>query len=310
MNFNTSLLREKFVILDQSKSEDEGQALIALGNRIALPLEDRKGNKEALVIRGQNMHITLRMAARLYHAYQKDGSIVNRAAPYDWDSAWDSILNDFEFAYNRERWIAVYYHGRVIFQSGSRHPFLDMIEKCDTDNKLDYDFAVPMAEDLLRKSGQNIKIKYNGNVAFTIDFKEREGRCGIISRGPEQTTTFSFTVLPKGEDHLNVAQAVSCAAAFLEGIQLAFQIGFDTEKIRLGIIERHTKDEQKVKDARHRLTRLNTEISNMETAFTVRYRPEKPAFDHFLNEAKEVAQKTLRPPEESGEEESEGLEGS
>jgi hypothetical protein len=89
---------------------------------------------------------------------------------------------------------------------------------------------------------------------------------------------------------------VSCSAAFLEGIQLAFLVGFNTEKIRLGIIERFSKEEKQTREAGERLVRLRHEVSNLEDTFEVRYRPEKPSFTMFLNQAETLAQKTLVPP--------------
>ncbi len=92
---------------------------------------------------------------------------------------------------------------------------------------------------------------------------------------------------------------MSAAAAFLEGIQLAFMIGMNNIKIQLGIIERLSKDEKKNREAIRRLSRLSAEIANLENSFDVRYRPEKPEFQHTIMDAEKLAMKVLQPEEGS-----------
>ena len=173
-----------------------------------------------------------------------------------------------------------------------------MIEKCDQDNTQDYDYAIPLAEKMFHNAGQNLRIEHDANVALSVSFDKEEGRCGIILRGSNKTTTFTFAVRPKqAKMPINIPQCLGAAAAFLEGVQLAFLVGMNMEKIRIGLIERHTKDEKQTKEGRRRLQRLKTEIENMEAAFDVRYRPEKPEFHLLLAEAEELGQRILEPPE-------------
>src|SRR5688500_7645667 len=131
-DFNTSLLREKFIIRDVSPDQTAAEPVIALSNRIALPLSDHLGHgAETLVIRSQNMHGCLRMAARVVQEFQDLGPIVSRPKPLDWKYLWMSINKGYEEKFNPDRWIAVYHKGHVIYEDGDtrRHPFLDIIEQ-------------------------------------------------------------------------------------------------------------------------------------------------------------------------------------
>jgi hypothetical protein len=298
--FSTALLREKFVIRDLAYGhhEDERSTLIALSNRMVVELRDNSGDlSETFIVRAQNMHSTIRISARIIQAYKQGGPLLPRATAFDWEGAWGSIVNDYEYAYNPDRWVAIYNDGKCIYQQNEHHSFLDVVEKCDIDNELDYDFAIPRAEELFAKAGKDVKILHDANVALSTEFRDNQGRCGVISRGSNQTTTFTFSVRPeRASQDVNVAQAISCSAAFLEGIQLAFLVGFNTEKIRLGIIERFSKEEKQTREAGERLARLRHEISSLEDTFEVRYRPEKPSFTMFLNQAETLAQKTLVAP--------------
>ncbi|MEZ5815016.1 MAG: hypothetical protein R3E13_09930 [Alphaproteobacteria bacterium] len=296
-DFTSSLLREKFVIHD-AKAGPKDRGTVALSNRFVVELRDAQEKRvETFIVRGHNMHSVVRMAARIIHDFDNGGPISIRQSSYDWEKVWDSIVNDYEYAYNPQRWAAIYAGGKCVFEAGERHPFLDMIEKCDADNKLDYDYAVPLAEKLFQQAGQEVRIEHEANVALSVNFEEGAGRLGIILRGSNKTTTFSFTARPKGKnDALNIPQCLGAAAAFLEGVQMSFMVGMNIEKIRLGIIERLSKEEKQTREGRQRLTRLAAEISNLENAFDVHYRPEKPEFHLLMAEAEELGQRILEPP--------------
>ncbi len=296
--FNSSLLREKFVIRDKQPG-GQAPSVVALSNRLPVPLRDKNNSLiETFVIRAHNMHLTVRMAARIINEFKNRGPIGKRVDPYKWEAAWDALVNDYEYAYNPQRWIAIYYEGKCVFSSGEHHPFLDMIEKCDVNNSQEYDYAVPLAEKLLHDSGKDVKIDHDSNVALSVDIKDSQARIGVILRGANRTTTFSFIANASGSDIIDAAQCLGAAAAFLEGVQLAFAMGMNTEKIRIGIIERHSKEEKQTREGKQRLNRLAGEIAAMENAFDVNYRPEKPEFHHIMMDAEQLGQRILVPPEE------------
>lgn len=301
-HFNGSLLREKFVIRDAGIT-DEASAVVALSNRFVVELRNDQGDLvEVFIVRAQNMHLTVRTAARILNEYKTRGPISSRVDPYKWDQAWDAIVNDYEYTYNPDRWLAIYHDGKCIFKSGEHHPFLDMIEKCDFENDKDYDYSIPVAEELLKQTGKEVKIQHDANVALSVECKPESGRFGIILRGANKTTTFSYLAAPKA-DGLNIPQCLGAAAAFLEGVQLAFAMGMNTEKIRIGIIERHSKEEKQTREGKQRVARLTSEIAALEKAHDVNYRPEKPEFHHIMMDAEQLGQRILVPPEPKEDEE-------
>jgi len=293
-NFQSSLLREKFVIFDPKVKDTAKTPIIALSNRMVISLK----TSEEYIIRAQNMHSCVRFAARIIQSFNMGGSLLNRVNGFDWDAALKPIINDYERKFNENRWIAVYHKGKILFESGTHHPFLDVIEKCDFENGQNYDNAVPLAEAAFKKTGKNLKIDYDANVALVATFEKNEGRCGVILRGAYRTTTFTFNIIGTKKISMNIPQCLSACAAYLEGIQLAFMIGMNIYKMRVGIIKRHSDLERQTKEAQRRLGRLNTEITNLHDAFDVRYRPEKPEFYRILNETEELAIKVIEIPEE------------
>lgn len=298
VSFNSSLLREKFTIHDPLDSGSEtGAPVLALSNRMVVELEGKTGQyKESFVVRTHNMHSCVRIVGRIFRAYHTTGPILIRAKGFEWDTIWEQIVNEYEYEFNPHRWVAIYSNGKVLFEAGERHPFLDVIEKCDARNKAEYEKAIPIAEDAFRQLGREVRIEYDANVALVTDMDDKQARCGVILRGPNRTTTFNFAVFPKKEPVLNIPQVMTASAAFLEGVQLAFMIGMNNEKIRLGIIERFSHEEKQTREARRRLSRLNAEIANLETACEVRYRPERPEFPHIIMDAEKLAGKILKAP--------------
>lgn len=298
----TSLLRERFIIHDPfsdvSDSQAGGGLIVAASNRLVIDLEnhDNPGaTKESFIIRTQNMHSCLRMAAKVIQSYQQGGAILNRHNPYKWQAAWEtSALNEYEQSFNPQHWVSVYHNGKSVFSAGAHHPLLDVIEKCNAQNKGDYERSVPLAEEAFKRSGKVVKIDYDGNVALAVNLEKNHGRCGVIMRGPSRTTTFNFLLQSKNAaEALNIPQVLSASAAFLEGIQLAFLVGMNEEKIRRSLIERHSVEEKQTREARQRIGRLNGEIASLEGTFEVRYRPEKPDFMRIVGESEKLAQKML-----------------
>jgi len=285
----TSLLREKFTIRDLD-TNGESPETVALSNRISFSCIDEFGDlQEKFVIRCHNMHMCVRMCARMVQSFKNNGPVLDRTVPFDWQKTWDAIVNDYEKEYNPQLWIAVYNESRVVFENGARHQLVDVIEKFDAGNSGDYEMSIPMAEDAFKKTGKKVNIDYDGNVALVVDFENQQGRCGVILRGADRTTTFTFTAEAKEKREFHYQQCLSATAAFLEGIQMAFMVGMNEEKIRLGLITQHSDEGQQTIIARKRLGVLNAEISNFESTCKVRFRPERPNFQHIIIDAEQVA---------------------
>lgn len=299
-DFNTTLLREKFVIRDAMAGKDaykhDSEPVIALSNRIALPLVSKDGKvTETIVVRAQNMHSCARMAARIVQEFQETGPVLNRKVPFDWKYAWLSITKGYETSFNPNRWVAIYSKGRVIYEDGEqkRHPFLDIIEQCETRNPDNYERAVAVAEDAFRQAGKVVNIEHDSNIALVLNSSPEETRCGIIVRGPSRTMTFNFIAKPRGGRAVKISQCLSVAAAFLEGIQLAFQAGMIKQKQIYEMIEIGSLEAEKGREASHKLGRLNGAIQQFENLAEVVYRPERPDFGEIYDDALTFAKQAL-----------------
>lgn len=292
IDFKSTLLREKFTIKEGAIEEEKPRSsLVAMSNRMVLELTDAQGTvAETLIVRAHTMHSCVRFSARLIQAFIDEGPIMNRPKPFDWEASWEATIKDYERAHNPDLWVAVYAGGKPVFERGKHHPLLDMIEKCDFTSEEPYDYSVAIAEESFQKAGKDVTIEYDGKMAMVANFEEGMGKCAFILRHPNRTTTFNFKAhaVAGGKD-VSIPQCLSAGAALLEGIQLAFTVGMNNEKINRGLIKRYTEAEQKTKDARQRLGRLGEELNSLENTYTVHYRPERPEFQEIVTDSEERA---------------------
>lgn len=270
-NFQTSLLREKFIL----KNQDKGQSVTALSNRLVLTLAHGEFDfDETYIVRAYNMHSCIRMGGRILQEYNKRGPIEHRPVPFDWNEAHNLVMNDYERKYAPHHWVAVYRHGQSVFKVGQPHPLLDIIEKTTVQNPESYELALPSIEKAFMKSGENIKINHEGHYALTANFSGNNGRCNIMLRSSTQNKIFSYSVTAREERELEYVQSLFTGAAFLEGLQLAYSISrWEAAEDTANADERN-----RLREAKQRLARLNAEILNFEKQTVVRYRPERPDF--------------------------------
>lgn len=313
--FRTTLLREKFEIRNPEDFEGDEETVIAMSNRMVVPLTDSKkpGDDETYVVRAQNMHTCVRMAAMIAKERYDRGPIMKRISNFYWEDPWRTITKGYEETWNPDIWCVVYLNGRVIFEAGERHPFLDIIEQCDVKSKQDYKDSVEYAEGAFSQAGKNVAIDHDANVALIVSVKEEKAKCGLIIRTPLKTTTFNFTAKTfqaGANTKLKISVVLSICAAFLEGIQMSFACGLMNKKQTLGIIEPRSREDQKAKKSNDRLVSLNRALINFETAFSVAYRPERPSFVDLMHEAEQFAWEFLRNEiEDMVENEDPGIEG-
>lgn len=272
-HFSTSLVREKIVFIDDGLG---GEALTekipdtVRSNRIFLKLLSPSG-VEKVVIRAQNMHSTLRFAARILLRFHRQGSLLK---DIDWAHQWDSTLSEYEKKYNQKIWAAVYINGKSVFKTISS-PFVDIVEQCALLTIDNYDATMDVTEDALKRIGRAVHINHSSNVAAVISNENGTTRCGIIHRGENQNTTFNFTATG-GEDYPRIIHAIYAAADFLEAINLRFIIRNVHKGIKKGEVNKVSKEADQAYEALERVAELGERVVEFEHAHKVKYRPERP----------------------------------
>ncbi len=298
LDFKTTLLREKFVLRDPSGDLSDTPPVVALSNRMVLPLISEMGEEsETFVIRTQNMHSCTRMAAAVAKEYYDRGAIMKRVMAFRWENLWRDVIKGYEKDWNPDIWCAIYFKGRLIFEEGTRHTFLDIIEKCDAVNRENYAESVLFAEKAFQQAGKAMKIEHDSNIALIVSIKDEEAKCGVILRGANRKTTFNYSAKRRktaGEE-VRIPTMLTVSAAFLEGVQLAFSVGMANRKRQINLIEKYSDEDRKGKRGAERLINLSTAIEKVERKYIVQYRPDRPDFQAMVREAEEFAMKILKP---------------
>ena len=271
-SFSTSLVREKIIFVDEQAARSAGHSVsptVVRSNRIFLNLED-KNNVEKVVVRTQNMHTTLRLAAQIMQSYYRSGLFLNRADAYDWPARWQTIISAYEAKYNPGIWAAVYINGKSVFKT-VKSPFVDVIEQCALSTIDNYDATMGATEEALKQSGKSVRINHSSNVAAVITENGDVVRCGIVQRAEKKGATFSFTV-NGGDNRGRIVETLNAAALFLEALNLRYIINSSKHSG----VGRGVADPLRIAAARDRVDALVRAISTFEKSHEVRYRPERP----------------------------------
>jgi len=145
---NISLLREKFTIRDLGI---DAEPVIALGNRLRIDLQNRK---TPLIIRGHSMHMTLRYGAEILKHLSFISHVETVETLMDWQELWDKLIKPFEADNVANTWVAIYYEGKKLFQSGYHHTFFDIIEQTEfkhINSSEGYDQSIIMAQNAFKQ---------------------------------------------------------------------------------------------------------------------------------------------------------------
>lgn len=288
VEFSTSLVREKIIFDDRSRvipdviDDDfdltQFEPETVRSNRIDLKLI--KGDEiEHVIVRAQNMHSTLRMAAKVFtNFYKGGGAFEKRAKMPNWEAMWKQSLSVYEQEYNAENnWCAIYMKGASVFKTKDDH-FMDIVEQCALASKGDYDNTKEVAEYALKKIGKDIRITHHNNVAAVISDKPDGLRCGIMHRSERKDTIFNFMMEGGAARTDRIHHAFIVAASFLEGINLGHVVKYWRDQLVQEKITKGSDEAKLMRDSQKRQLILLREINAIEDIYKFNYRPEKPDF--------------------------------
>lgn len=288
-SFTASLQRERFTVLDPNPFTDQ-EPVIALSNRIAVPLIRDSKYVDTLTVRTQNVHSCIRMGAKIVELFDEGRLDPEKLDDVNWSKLWKEITSGFETKYNPKIWIALYHKGKLIFSKGEHHAFLDIIESCDFKRKKgDYSDSIGIAKQAFTQAGRPVIIDYDIDIAMHAEVTTKKAECQVVLRNPQQAQTVSFIATPKHGRDVRVPQCLSICAIFLEGVQQAFLAGMIGEKRRLEIIQRDSDEAKQADGAAARIKRLDTSIYQFEKILKVKYTPGRPDFFYTIEKAEEFA---------------------
>ncbi len=274
--FSASLVREKIMLADDGpEGAVAKEPVVIRSNRIFLKMENPLG-LEKVVVRAQNMHSTLRLAAKVLASFQQDELIFRHDTPFDWEAQWNAVLSGYEKTYNPKIWAATYINGKSAFKTKTA-PFVDVIEKCALLTADNYDATMEVTANALKQIGHAMHITHSSNVATVFTDGGDSMRCGIIHRADNKDKTFSFTVTG-GKQEERIVQSFGAAAAYLDAFHLQFEIRNLREKLARGQARPVSPEATQARAAVARQHAINKAVRAFEEKYDVHYRPARPDF--------------------------------
>lgn len=276
-DFTTSLVREKIEFLDDAR---DGLARLATvrSNRVflRLPSFEDPAQVDKVIIRTQSVATALRLASRLMFSYYRNDVFSPRLDTYDWQGQWEAVQSRYDSVFRPELWAAVYVNGKSAFKT-INSPFVDIVEQCALLSLDNYDAAMGVAEEALRKVGHAVRINHSSHISAVFSDGGEETRCGIIHRMEGRDATFSF-MAGGGDRARRIVQSLGVAGAFLEAVDMLRVIRDMQEKIRTGEAARASPEATRLRAATARMTAIDKAINSFEDMYQVKYRPAKPDF--------------------------------
>ncbi|GEM_PF-1438590 len=281
--FQTALVREKIVIdlTGNAPNRKKTDNPVIRSNRLDLDMLRDDGSRARCVVRAQNMHTTLRFAARIFLNFHKLGNFKpsNNGDNIDWNAVWDQCLSGYEKEYNGENiWGSVYVKGKPVFNLNDQK-FMDVVEQCALVSKDQYDDTKDVVETLMNKLGQKVQVTQTTNVSATLDdtIAGEGSRCSMMHRSPDKNMIFTF-MLNKGRERVDrIFHGMIIQANYLEVFNLNFLIQSLRNGIKHGTYKKNSRQARQLHSALNRKEFIKREIQSIESAYEVSYRPEKPS---------------------------------
>lgn len=284
IEFQASLIREKIVFDDQKIDIPDAVSSGATGqksvrsNRIALRLF-RGSEEETVVIRAQNTHSTLRMAAKVFlNFYKGGGPFLKRNQMPNWEKMWMQSLSSYEERFNGDQaWCALYLKGKAVYKTKNDR-FMDIIEQCALASKGNYDSTKDVVEYVLKQLGRNISVTHYNKVASVIKDDLNGLKCSIMQRSEANDAVFSFKMLGGEVRADRIHHAFIMAASFLEAINLEHVVQHHQKLLSSKKITKDSDAVLYMRESQKRQVMLSREISAIEGLYDINYWPDKPDF--------------------------------
>lgn len=290
-NFKANLIRERFVLTNKKNTDAPTQ--IALGNRLEFQCFSASGEKSAkFIVRAQNIHTTLRIAARLARHWYDHGSLESTGRNrFNWNAEYKDTIKDFEEKWNKDCWACVYKNGQRLFGPDlpEKSQLFDIIEQVYAYTKGDYKNITAHAEKMFAEAGKEVSIDYDRDIAMQLAGSDKEVQNKVTYRDTDGRNKIDLLMRQKdlryvsGEGTpIKLSECLSVAAVIFEGYQLGFIAGRVNYMLAAGQMNLSDPDAQQADHAIKRVIRLDGALIELAKKHHLAFKP-KPNFQNNIN---------------------------
>ena len=231
-----------------------------------------------VVVRGQNIPGTMRMASVVIDEIRRDANALKDPDAIDWDSLWRRKTSKYENDYNRQNWVSVHIAGETVFMGGEGRDGIAEVEAIPVGEEVTEAIVTEAAANVLGAL-EDLMVEHDSQTAVVFTPGPAHHRAAILERRDRKTGAFSISVHhPTPSKPVRLSHFVSFCAdvaealthkAFLDRVQeLLAENALSTSNITPALTQA----------TRNRRRELIEQIDNFEQVNKVSYRPERPTF--------------------------------
>ncbi|MFN3075949.1 MAG: hypothetical protein ABT940_03525 [Alphaproteobacteria bacterium] len=268
--------REKTEIGPSTAKVPKDFRFVLRSNRMAVTLTNPPIT-EKLVVRGQTLTSTLRMAGGVIALFLRDKTAFRRKEyTPDLAAIWARVQSPYERVYSPDSWISVHLNGLPLLAS-SLAEVLDPIEALAKGGDLTDNILKKALADMLAEN-KNFSLRHESQTAIVMTESTNNVKCAILERGAGQKRSISFAVATD-KTPIPIPVMLSTASDFMEAINLSEFLtpARLAPKPQGGYPSSGGPTDAQVEAAVARKRQLSDVIRGFEKAYRVHYRPERPA---------------------------------
>ena len=278
---NLTLYREKTLVhrlesgLGDGDEAREAPVLELRSNRITIPVKTKMATVP-VVVRGQNIPGTMRMAGVVVDEIRRDPNALQDPKDVDWETFWRRKISKYENDYVREAWVSVHVGGTLAFVSEEGHEALAEIESLALGADVT-DALVQEAASNVLGALEDLAVEHDSQTAFVFSSLPTYLRAAILERRDRKTRSYAIAVYhPAPQRPVRLAAVIGFAADMAEALTHKSFIDRVQDMISSNQLGETNITPAQIQATRNRRKELVQQIEDFEHAHKVVYRPEKP----------------------------------
>jgi hypothetical protein len=277
-----TLYREKSVVhrVEELNDDDGGAvppALILRSNRVMIPIKTKMATVP-VVVRGQNIPGTMRMAAVVVDEIRRDANALADPDATDWESLWRRKISKYESDYMRQAWVSVHFNGDTVFMGGEGRDGIAEVEAIALGEEVTEAMVNEAAGNVLGAL-EDLMVEHDSQTAIVFTPGAQYHRAAILERRDRKTGAFSVSVHhPSPQKPVRLSQFISFCADMAEALTHKSFLDRVQELIAENALASTNITPALTQATRNRRRDLTDAIANFEEVNKVVYRPERPTF--------------------------------
>jgi len=276
-----TLFREKSTIhrLGASGDDVDDDSIVTVrSNRVSLSLKVGRF-RENIVVRGQNIPATLRLAALVIEHFHKDPTIFTdegRLTEAEWRDLWARRVSSYERQFIPESWVALHHNGEAVFTTTPTSQ-IDEIERLAQGGDIDEELIHKVSQRLFGTDDDVVTQHDSQTAVVFTPFKDYH-RAAILERRNGRTGSFAVSAHhpPKPRRNVRYSGFINYCADIIEAMNIKLFLERLKQMVEDNQLSGPPVTPDRVAAAMGRKRELIQFLASFERANKITFRPERP----------------------------------